>query len=318
MGYSRILAPVDTSDFSKHALRYAAELGRQQRAEVTALTVRPPLTTLGFWGAHNFMWPESPEAYAQAETALHTFVAEAAGPSADIRVLVRDGQVVPEILRMAADWPADLIVMGTHGASGLLDRMLLGSVTEKVLRRTTVPVLTIPSGVPSDVSSDFHTILCAVDRSTTARHALEHALGLARGCRGRLVLAHVVQHVIDEDPQFAHHFDTEECFHEIKPQLEKWYGSLVPSMTPEECTVDVQLRFGKPAPEILAIAHDTKAELIVLGTADAPAMFGSTAHQVVRSADVPVLVVPLNEEPRKQDPQKQGSHRSKSRTEGTH
>jgi nucleotide-binding universal stress UspA family protein len=56
--------------------------------------------------------------------------------------------------------------------------------------------------------------------------------------------------------------------------------------------MDVELRCGKPSRELLAIARERHADLIAVGTAGAAAMFGSTAHAIVRSADVPVLVVP--------------------------
>jgi nucleotide-binding universal stress UspA family protein len=106
------------------------------------------------------------------------------------------------------------------------------------------------------------------------------------------VLAHVVEHFINEDPQFARHFDTQDCFQAAEPALRTWYAARVPPEVYATSDVEIELRCGKPSRELLAIARDRHADLIAVGTASAAAMFGSTAHTLVRSADVPVLVVP--------------------------
>jgi nucleotide-binding universal stress UspA family protein len=291
--FNHILCPVDSSEFAKRALGYGAALARVQGAELTVLTVRPPMT-LDVWAAHNLVLPpELPEARDQTAAALRQFVQETTGLD-DARVIVQDGPVVGEILRVAAEWPADLIVMGTHGASGF-ERIVIGSVTEKVLRRTPVPVLTIPRHARDVSSALFRTVLCALDRSEAAGRALEYALELARAGGGRLVLTHVVEHIVDEDPQFARHFDTAACYHALEPELRAWYAARVPPEARAACDLDVQLRFGKASREILTVSRECGAELIVVGTASASAMFGSTAHDVVRRAEIPVLVVPPSE-----------------------
>lgn len=286
--YARILCPIDRSPWAARALRYAAALGQQHGAQVTALTVRPSASLLGVWGE---VEPDRRAAQDEATAAeVEKFVCEAA-PGSAFRVLLAEGMVVPEILRVARDQGADLLVMGTHGA-GSVERLLLGSVTERVLRRATIPVLAIPRDTHDAPPEAFTAILCAVDRSDASRRALDHGLALARGCRGRLVLGHVVEHIVNEDPQFAHHFDTEACFRELAPELKAFYGAMVPADARADCHIDVMLRFGKPGRHLLDMAREAAADLIVVGTASAPAMFGSTAHRVVREAEVPVLVVP--------------------------
>jgi nucleotide-binding universal stress UspA family protein len=114
----------------------------------------------------------------------------------------------------------------------------------------------------------------------------------AQSSGATLIVAHVVEHFLNEDPHFARHFDIDDCFRHADPELRAWYTARVPPEAFATCQVEVELRCGKASRELLAIAHDRHADLIAVGTASAAAMFGSTAHTLVRSADVPVLVVP--------------------------
>jgi nucleotide-binding universal stress UspA family protein len=290
-GITHILCPVDGSEFATRSLRYAAALARRYGAHLTVLTARPPLPALGIWTAPNLLLPpELPGDREQTFAAFQQFARDTTGLP-DLRVLLQDGPVVGEILREARDWPADLIVMGTHGASGF-ERLMLGSVTEKVLRRTTVPVLTIPRDAPGTPTLAFQTVLCAFDRSEASARAMDYAVMLAHESGARLLLAHVVEHFLDEDPQFAQHYDTEDCFRDAEPALRAWYTARVPPEAHAACQVEVELRCGKAGRELLALARERAADIIAVGTASAAALFGSTAHTIVRSADVPVLVVP--------------------------
>jgi nucleotide-binding universal stress UspA family protein len=287
--FTRILCPVDGSEFATRALRYAAAFARQYGAELTALTVRPPMLAMGISAAPNLMVPpELPDDRERTVAAFQKFVRDTTG-LADVRVLLRDGPVVGEILREAREWPANLVVMGTHGASGF-ERLVLGSVTEKVLRRSDVPVLTIPRHAPEALRVTPRIVVCAFDRSEASARALTYSLMIARESGVRVILAHIVEQLLNEDPQFARHFDTDDCFRAVESGLRAWYAARVPPEVRDVC--EVELRCGKASRELLALAHERHADLIVMGTASAGAMFGSTAHTVVRSADVPVLVVP--------------------------
>lgn len=288
---THILCPIDGSEFATRALRYAAAVTREYNAALTVLTARPPLPALGIWTSPNLMLPpELPGEREHTFAAFQQFVQRTTGLP-DVRVLLQDGPVVGEIVREANEWPADLIVMGTHGASGF-ERLVLGSVTEKVLRRASVPVLTIPPAAADPPNLAFATVLCALDRSDASARALEYSAMFARGSGARLVLAHVVENFSSEDPQFARHFDTEACFRAAEPAMRAWYAARVPPEAHAAGEVEVVLRSGKASRELLALARERHAGLIAVGTASAAAIFGSTAHTIVRAANVPVLVVP--------------------------
>ena len=110
--------------------------------------------------------------------------------------MVREGQAAAEIADMAISMNADLLVIGTHGRSGF-ERLLLGSVTEKVLRKARCPVLTVPRRLPDAVPAGavlYKRILCPVDFSASSLHALKYATSLAQESDGQLTVLHVVSH----------------------------------------------------------------------------------------------------------------------------
>lgn len=292
--YSRVLCPVDGSEFSIRALRFASAFARRVDAALAVVTVSPHLTSLEPWASPPGRVPDVRDAQGELAAAVGRFVRDSTGRD-DIEVRVESGSVVQEILRVAADWPADLLVMGTHGTSGF-DRLVLGSITEKVLRRTSVPVLTIPRFVSGSPALTIESVLCAIDRSEAAGAATTHALGIARDFAARVTPVHVVEHVLDEDPQFSQHFDLEACYRTLEPQLQEWYGARLPPANGHRLE-PMQVRFGKANRELLVAAEQVQADLLVIGTAGTPAMFGSTTDHLVRMADVPVLVVPPPPEP---------------------
>lgn len=290
--FRKILCPVDTSDFSARALEHAAALAGWYRADITVLYVRPIIVPPALWfGAPAVLPPEAE--VPGADAALGEFVRATIGDTA-VRLEVRDGAIVHEILQLAAALPADLIVMGTHGLSGF-ERLLLGSVTEKTLRKAAVPVLTVPRRAAEggeEPHVTFGTIVCGVDRSAASRLALEYALSLARESGGRLVLVHALEDLSQEDPRFASHFNTAECLREIAPEVRAEYEALVPASARQADRLEVRVPPGKAYREILSAASETGADLIVLGAAGTSMPFGTTAQHVLRQASCPVLVVP--------------------------
>lgn len=293
----QILCPVDTSEFSKRALEHAVALGTWYAAHLTVLFVRPLALPPALWfGAPTALPFEGPVEREQTAGAVRDYVREATG--AEPAVLVAEGSVVPEILRVAAELPADLIVMGTHGAGGF-ERLLLGSTTEKTLRKARCPVLTVPRLTDADQPPrvTFGTIVCGVDRSAASRRALTYALSLAQEAGGRLVLVHAIEDLSEEDARFAHHFNTPDCLNEIAPAIRADYEALVPEEARVWCRLEVRVPQGKPYRELLAVSRDCGADLIVLGTSGASMPFGTTIQHVLREAACPVLAVPASHAP---------------------
>ena len=133
-----ILHPTDFSDFSAYAFQLACSLARDHGARLLVVHVIPePRVPMG-----GVMTPPPAEEYAEAKEKLEQIKARHPKIRLQRRLLV--GDPVREICRLAKEWKTGLIVMGTHGRTGL-NRLLMGSVTEQVIRKTTWPVLTVRS-----------------------------------------------------------------------------------------------------------------------------------------------------------------------------
>ncbi len=177
--YRHILAPVDFSPLSALGLRYAGALARCAGASITVLFANPFLPPPYFTPARAAeLERQFREGVREAETHLRAFT-EAALGAESARASLRIVEALPVDAIVAAAGEAGLIVMGTHGRGGV-NRIMLGSVAERVLRESPVPVLTVREGAPPE---KLRSILVPVDDSLAARAALDTARELAR-CTG--------------------------------------------------------------------------------------------------------------------------------------
>ena len=139
-----ILHPTDFSDRSENALHFAAALARDYGARLVVVHVMPrPIVAFG----EGVVPPDPADTLAEAQEQLDRLVVPGGVPPADRRLMESD-DAAGTILHAARDLPADLIVLGTHGRSGVA-RVLLGSVAEQVVRRAPCPVLTVTAPFPA-------------------------------------------------------------------------------------------------------------------------------------------------------------------------
>src|SRR5262245_24438737 len=179
---NRVLCPVDLSETSQHALDQAIVVAGWFEARLTVqhgyAQVFLPIPSLAMPGySADLVVGEDDRRRLVDDVTAFAVPAREAGVDSD--VVVEMGQPVPRILALAAALPADLIVMGTHGASGF-EHFVLGSVTEKVVRKAVCPVLTVPPRAQGRSALPFKRILCAVDFSESSLAALTMALGFAQ------------------------------------------------------------------------------------------------------------------------------------------
>ena len=290
----RILCPVDRSLTSGRALDYGLMLAGWYEAALTAFEVAwinaPPATIASPPGL-------SPAQLQDFEADLRLFVDRHAPAGAAVTTKVAHGAAaVTAIVEEARAWPADLIVIGTHGHSGF-ERFLLGSVAEKTLRKAPCPVLTIPPSAPGAPAQPqpFTSILCAVDFSPASSRALEYGLQLAQESGRRLTLLHVFDW--DEDRLMPAQFDqaTRTIRHEHREATLERLRALVPGEAQTWCDVRVITATGRPHEKVVLAAAAERADLIVLGAhgrrASDVLLLGSTTNQVVRHATCPVLTI---------------------------
>ena len=138
----KILVPIDFSECSKKALQYAMPLARQHQAALTLLYVlQPPGFVAGEFAGLDYSRLEDDQSTCEEER-LAGLIAAEVRDKVLAETLVRAGMPVVEILEAAKVLPADLIVISTHGRTGL-KHVLLGSVAEDVVRRAPCPVLVV-------------------------------------------------------------------------------------------------------------------------------------------------------------------------------
>ena len=198
--------------------------------------------------------------------------------------------------------PSDLIVMGTHGRSGF-ERLVLGSVTEKVLRKAACPTLSVPRHVQDAVPAPpvlFRNILCAIDFSDCSINALNYAMSLAQEADARLTVLHALE-LLPEMPSgsiegvqaWPQH--VREYIAAVEQDRRERLQAVVPESVRAYCTAETVLASGTPYREILRVAAEQHSDLIVVGIHGRGAtdllFFGSTAQHVVRQATCPVLTL---------------------------
>ncbi len=287
----RILCPVDLSEQSQRALQHGLMLARRFHSRLVVLGVLEQVAPLLAGPLETDAGP--PEALRRA---LNGFVEDAGASDVSVTTTVREGAIVASILEEARHLPADLIVMGTHGATGF-EHLVLGSVTEKVLRKASCPVLTVPpaAGPAGPAALPFKTILCAIDFSAWSLVGLQFGVSLAEESGGRVLAVHVLDWPFDRVPSSDFTLDALAFRRQLEDQARRELSAAIPADLRARCPVAELVVTGKPYAQILLLAHDEHADAIVMGvhgrSAVNLAFFGSTTNHVVRAAACPVLTI---------------------------
>ncbi len=292
----RILCPIDFSDHSMHALDHAVAFAKWYGSSITLLHVRPPAPVpypAGPGMVATFLTPQERAALLDSMHQLQQERCKGAPSTVD----VIEGPIATEILTRAESMRADLLVMGTHGRSGF-ERLMLGSITEKVLRRAACPVLTVPVAVavaatPADL---VKSIVCAVDFSACSMHALSYALSIAKESDALLTVMHVVEVPPDLPAEGSGGpFSMREYVESSQHVRVERLNQAIPADARAYCQVDTLVTTGKAYREILRVAEERHAGLLVVGIHGRGAidrlLFGSTTQHLVRLATCPVLTL---------------------------
>jgi nucleotide-binding universal stress UspA family protein len=294
IGMHRILCPVDLTPFSRRALEHAAVLARWYEAELHALFVVPLLPTVLGFPAGTLPHGVDTNVGGALCAELTRFAKAAAGWVA-VQPALRTGEPTAEILQYAGELEPDLLVIGTHGRTGF-DRLMLGSVAEKVLHKAGCPVLTVPRRAPEHAELPlFRTIVCGVDFSDVSQRAVAHALSLSQEAGGRLMLLHVVEQPPSETFAAFPQLDPARYGEQVAASARTRLELMVPDDARNWCRPEPRLGCGKPYREILRVAEQEQADLIVMGVHGHGAVdrlvFGSTTERVVRRAPCPLLTI---------------------------
>jgi len=295
--FQRILCAVDFSQCSQHALDEAIAIAHLYDAAITVLTVFPQaIASDPFAGLPEFQ-PFRLTDHHRAHLFRHlkTFAEREGAEASRMEYAVREGvDIHAEILEAAEQIQPDLLVIGTHGRTGL-QHLMLGSVAEKVLHRASCPVLTVAQKAPDAVpAGGFRRILCGVDFSECSESALRYAASIAKQSAAHLEVLSVVQlipmyEVTGAVPLYYPGL-LSELTAEIGNQLQAVVGAAAAGVD-----VDSLVTAGTPHREIVRIADERQVDLVVVGAHSHSAvervLFGSTTNHVVRRVSCPVLTV---------------------------
>ena len=282
---ANILVATDFSPTSTRAVDYAVSLARRFGSRVYVTHI------IGYAG-HGVMEPDLGAAPAETLRLQAEKNAQALEESGRLfgvpyEVVIEEGTLWPALEQLIQQKKIDLVVVGTHGASGVL-KVLTGSSAEAIFRQARIPVLTVGPEAKQDplFEAEYKTILCATDFGPSAERQAACAFALAQEHRARLVLLHVSgpkEGLSERDLVFE------------REAIVRTLEELVPTGYEPTCQRQYHLAFGDPVEQILRVAQETKADLIVIGAKQRANLAGhiphTKAYRVVCGAKCPVLTV---------------------------
>jgi len=280
----KIMVPVDFSEPSKKAVNYGLSLASEFKSRLVLTHIAAFDTVI----------------YDKAKMQMLQLLPADYRDQLDFEIIVKAGDIRQELLAIVDENEIDLVVMGSRGRS-YFERMLLGSVTERMLRKLHVPILTVSHLDPEKELHEpgivpLQRIVYATDLAEGSQVGLEFSIRLARGLNAHLTVVHVVQafDVVAHglETAFAPDYNAEARVHAAERLSQ--VVSLVSDGTVPITTV---LADGVPYEAINRIAAQKNADLIVInlqgkGLLDR-ALIGTTAERVIRTASIPVLSLPL-------------------------
>lgn len=210
----------------------------------------------------------------------------------DVIPIVRFGKPFLEIIQVAKEENVDLLAIGTHGRAGM-DRIILGSVAERIARKARCPVMV----VRGKKYVGFKRIIVPIDLSDCSRIALEYAVATARAHKSKLTILHVYEKSFVEP--YVNAANSEEKADEIMKEIERVnetkYDEFLKTVDLNGVEYERLLKKGIPETDIVEIAMEQQANLIVMGTHGRSGikhiLIGSTAEEVVRTVHCDIIVV---------------------------
>jgi nucleotide-binding universal stress UspA family protein len=291
-----ILCTTDFSDFSNYAVPYAIRLAKEFKARLYVCHV-VDITPIAAYDEAVVRWVDQQKALTEyAQEQLNHLIGE---QTLDVEQVVTVGHPVDDITRIAGEKQIDLAIAATHGRSGL-KRVILGSVTERLIQTLPCPLMSIRSpekeiGAPSDQEIRIKKILVGCDFSADSLLAFEYALSLAQEFQSELHLVHVIEPPIYKHLSKQEVKPSEELRESMREPLDAMLNKMIPEEASHWCRHTTVLLAGQPHEELTQYALVNDIDLIVLGIRGhglvEALLVGSTTDRVIRQAQCPVLSV---------------------------
>jgi len=293
--FNRILCATDLSDFSNGAARYGAAIAKLFDADLSLCNV-VDVPTVHLQDSGMVTSVELLQnLHAYAEEQLEMVRSSLPHPA---EILVEEGLPAETLARLVREKRVDLLITATHGRSGV-QRLFLGSVTERLIRGISCPMMIItPPGEDavgiSTKGLEIRKILVGCDFSPDSGRALDYGFSLAQEFQAELHLVHVI-----EPFAYRESFLPTNIMAQVQEKLEPEMIEKLTEQVPEEvenwCEVKTTLLAGRPHRELKRYSEKEKIDLIVLGVRGRSLveslMIGSTTDRVIRQVSCPVLSV---------------------------
>ncbi|SFK79962.1 Nucleotide-binding universal stress protein, UspA family [Halogranum rubrum] len=293
--YDRIVIAVDGSTEAKRAARRGLLLARVFGATVDVLSV---VDQSSLWLTKTAA--EKTQLRERRETTLTTIEEVAAELDQPVTTKLAEGKPAVQISEYAAEQDADLIVVGRQGLTGL-GRRLLGGVTEDLLHRSDIPVLVVPDGDDTDeMEADYSRVLITTDGSENAEAVIPHGIAVAQRYGSEVHVLNIVDlqaagGAFDAgglEKEFLERLDERgrEAVEKVADEVEE----SAPDLT-VKTAVERTASFEGTAAGIREYVEENEVDLVVMGSHGRSnlrrQLLGSVASTVLRTVDVPVLVV---------------------------
>ena len=289
----RILYATDLASVSEPAWHEAKQLGRLFNAEILLVHALPfvVLPADGYFPPH--MYDELVEsARREAEARFDRLLGSVVGSGLKLRIRLEDGVPAERILAVAREERVDVVIAGTHGRTGL-QRAILGSVADRLVRQAPCPVITVPPTLGDKPGGKIRRICYATDFSPTARAAWPWVVSIARAADAEVYLVHVTLSPVPDRHLPA------ETLGRLAQMLHEQGRATVERFLEQSPfpggRISVHVSHGDPGEQIVHQAQAHSADLVVMGTHGWSGvvrwMLGSVAHHVIQTAPCPVLTV---------------------------
>jgi nucleotide-binding universal stress UspA family protein len=296
MQFNRIICATDFSDFSNRTVNYGIALAREFEAKLYVCHVID-LSSVAIYGEfqldpvglQNRIMKDAREQLEELIGQQHK----------EWEPLITVGHTADEISRIVEEKNIDLVITATRGRSGL-KRLILGSVTERLMRTLRCPLLVVHSPDKEFISTDDHEIninriLVGCDFSPDSSLAFEYGLSLAQEFESELHLAHVIESAAYQELQKTDTPVETEIQQEIHSRLIQKLQDMVPEEARNWCKPQTSLIEGRSYEELVKYAEKHDIGMIVLGARGLglvkSLLLGSTTDRVIRRAPCPILSV---------------------------
>jgi len=298
--YKKMLVPLDGSDLAEVALVYAREVASRLRLAVVLLHVYSSAETELVPARQAYINSKVDTIRRELEVETEAGI-EPVSEDVTVRGELAEGYPAEEILRYAEENSIDFILMSTHGRTGI-KLWTMGSVADKILRASKVPIWLIRAGVPPEIISDklqTRRMLVLLDGSELAESVLPHVETLAKQ-RGTDLIDIVLLQVCEPTPLAVYYYSTvpidwQDYIARCKREDEQYLAKIEKRLKDAGLKVRYDLLMGKPADAIIDYVSENPVNLIVMSTHGRSGLsrwvYGSVAEKVLHGTSTPIFLV---------------------------